>query len=96
MSTHAKFGALDHKPGRRKFFSLSGAMAATRILARGSLIGVAYADALTKEQRDGMTPDQIIDAMKHGNERFRQGKCVTRSLLNEQMASAKGQVPAAP
>ena len=33
----------------------------------------AHAD-LTKEQRDKMTPDEIIQQMKAGNERFRSGK----------------------
>jgi carbonic anhydrase len=29
--------------------------------------------SLTKEQRDGMTPSQVIDELKKGNERFRAG-----------------------
>ena len=52
-------------------------------------------DALTKEQRDRMTPDEIIALMKQGNERFRTGQCEDRNFLREQKASAKGQYPAA-
>src|SRR5258708_25944834 len=55
----------------------------------------ARADALTKEQRDQMTPAQIIQAMKNGNKRFRRGERKERNYLREQKASAKGQYPAA-
>lgn len=55
----------------------------------------AYADALTKAQRDEMSPSEIIDVMKKGNERFRSGVRQNRNYLNEQKASASGQYPAA-
>jgi carbonic anhydrase len=42
-----------------------------------------------------MTPAQVIDELKKGNERFRTGKRVSRDYLAEQRASAKGQYPAA-
>ncbi len=61
----------------------------------GRLGSVAYADALTKEQRAKMTPEDIIAAMKRGNERFRKGERKNRNYLREQQASAKGQYPAA-
>jgi carbonic anhydrase len=51
--------------------------------------------SLTKEQRDGMTPAQIIDELKKGNERFRSGKMATRNYRAEQSSSAAGQYPAA-
>src|ERR1700692_1630012 len=54
----------------------------------------AHAD-LTKEQRDKMTPDEIIQQMKAGNERFRSGKPRHRDLMSEAKATAKGQYPAA-
>jgi len=56
---------------------------------------VAYAAALTKEQRDSMTPDQVIAAMKKGNERFRAGKMEAHDYLAQKRASASGQYPAA-
>src|SRR5580700_6720161 len=55
---------------------------------------LAHAD-LTKEQRDKMTPDEIIQQMKAGNERFRSGKPQHRDLMREAKATAKGQYPAA-
>jgi carbonic anhydrase len=55
----------------------------------------ARADALTKELRDKLTPDQIIQAMKNGNRRFRKGERKERNYLREQRASASGQYPAA-
>ena len=56
---------------------------------------VSYAAALTKEQRDSMTPDQVITAMKAGNERFRTGKMEGHDYLAQKRASAGGQYPAA-
>jgi carbonic anhydrase len=55
----------------------------------------ALADALSKAQRDSITPEQIIDVMKHGNERFQKGERKQRNYLREQRASANGQYPAA-
>jgi len=51
--------------------------------------------SLTKEERDSMTPAQVIDELKKGNERFRTGKMASRNYLAEQRFSAAGQYPAA-
>jgi carbonic anhydrase len=51
--------------------------------------------SLTKQQRDRMTPAQVIEELKKGNERFRTGKMVHRDLLGEKRSSAGGQYPAA-
>lgn len=51
--------------------------------------------SLTKDERDSMTPAQVIEELKKGNERFRTGKAATRNYLAEQRFSAKGQYPAA-
>jgi carbonic anhydrase len=50
---------------------------------------------VTKEQRDGLTPDDVIALMKRGNERFRLGQESPHDYLAQQKASAKGQYPAA-
>lgn len=50
---------------------------------------------LTKEQRDGMTPAQVIDELKKGNERFRAGKMAPRDYLAGKRSGATGQYPAA-
>jgi carbonic anhydrase len=51
--------------------------------------------SLTKEERDRMTPSQVIDELKKGNERFRTGKMAQRNYLGEKRSSAAGQYPAA-
>jgi carbonic anhydrase len=80
---------------RRSFLKALGSAPSVGIFG-GSLVSEAvYADALTKAQRDKMTPSEIIDAAKRGNERFRSGVRRNRNYLNEQKASASGQYPAA-
>ncbi len=57
--------------------------------------GRAHAAALTKAQRDALTPDQVLDMLKAGNERFRSGKMQGHPYLEQKRASAGGQYPAA-
>jgi carbonic anhydrase len=82
--------------GRRGFLKLAAGAAVVGISA-GTVFRAdqARADALTKELRDKLTPEQIIQAMKNGNKRFRMGIRKERNYLREQKASAKGQYPAA-
>jgi carbonic anhydrase len=78
---------------RRKFLKLVGGAAA---LGSGLIFADdANADALTREQRDRLTPEQIIQTMNNGNQRFRNGERQERNYLREQQASAAGQYPAA-
>jgi carbonic anhydrase len=80
---------------RRDFLKLT-AGAAVALSAGGlALSDQARADALSRELREKMTPDDIIQAMKKGNRRFRAGERKDRDYLREQKASAKGQYPAA-
>jgi carbonic anhydrase len=58
-------------------------------------LAASTSGSLTKEQRDAMSPSQVIDELKKGNERFRSGKMAQRDYLAEQRASAAGQYPAA-
>lgn len=51
--------------------------------------------ALTKAERDRMTPQQVIDDLKKGNERFRTGATMSRDYREQQRSSAAGQYPAA-
>ncbi|WOX05128.1 carbonic anhydrase family protein [Microbulbifer pacificus] len=60
-----------------------------------SFSGVSFAAALTKEQRDALSPDDIIAMMVQGNERFRSGKMQQHDYLAQKRASASGQFPAA-
>lgn len=81
---------------RRNFLKLAGGATAAALCGASLLVADdARADALTKEQRDKLTPDQIIQAMKDGNARFRKGERKERNYLREQKASASGQYPAA-
>jgi carbonic anhydrase len=51
--------------------------------------------SLTKERRDRLTPDEIVEELEKGNERFRSGKMMVRNYLAQQRATASGQYPAA-
>lgn len=83
------------RPSRASVLKVTGSATALGIFGGGFLSEHAYADALTKAQRDEMSPSEIIDVMKKGNERFRSGVRQNRNYLNEQKASASGQYPAA-
>lgn len=55
----------------------------------------AHAAALTKERREQLFPDQIIEMLKDGNERFRTGKMRAHNYLAQKRATTGGQYPAA-
>ena len=81
---------------RRRF--LAAALGACVLAPSPSLtaqIGTSSAGTLTKEERDRMTPRQVIDALKKGNERFRTGATSCRDYRDQQRSSAAGQYPAA-
>jgi carbonic anhydrase len=80
---------------RRSFLKASGAIASMAFVSTGSLSSIARADALTKAQRDKLSPDSILALMKAGNKRFYTGKREDYNFLAQQRASAKGQYPAA-
>src|SRR6202158_2519134 len=80
---------------RRRFLKASGGLTAMAFVGVGALSSIAYADALTKAQRDKLTPDDILALMKKGNKRFYTGKREDHNFLAQQRASAKGQYPAA-
>lgn len=85
---------LEQVSSRRRFlarttaaFSLMSSAAWAQMNARGD-------SALTKEQRDRMTPAQILDELKKGNERFRAGKPTPHDYRDQKRSSAAGQFPA--
>ncbi len=81
---------------RRALLKSVGAVSLLGALGSGFISEVAHAAAWTKAQRDTMTPDEIIAAMKKGNDRFRKGKSQAHNYLSEQRkVSASGQYPAA-
>src|SRR3954469_13585071 len=91
VEQHADCGGLR----RRNFLKTTSAAGALGLIGGALFTRSARADALTKAQRDGMTPEQVIAVMKEGNERFRRGERKDRNYLREQRASAKGQYPSA-
>jgi len=80
---------------RRRFLGLSAGAAACGLGGGLTLSLPALADALTAEQREKLSPDQILDLMRKGNARFAKGERKNRNYLAEQRASAGGQHPAA-
>ncbi len=98
---------LQSLPGRRVFVGTSfAAMAASlfsgccgpqdsQAMAQGGEGDGAEIAALTLEQRDAMTPQQILDAARAGNQRFLEGRKYRRDFLAEQLETAAGQHPAA-
>jgi carbonic anhydrase len=81
---------------RRKFLGAAlGACAISPLGFSSMQFAASLSGSLTKEQRDSMTPAQVIDELKKGNERFRAGKMAPRDYLAEKRSSASGQYPAA-
>jgi carbonic anhydrase len=88
----------DHPPShphRRSFLKDSAAITAMAFVGTGTLGSIAFADALTKAQRDKLTPDNVLALMKEGNRRFYSGEREDHNFLAQQRASAKSQYPAA-
>ena len=82
--------------GRRALLkSMAGITALSAIGVPALGLPGTESDALSKEERDKLTPDQIIEAMKRGNERFRTGKMNAHDYLAQKRAAAAGQYPAA-
>ncbi|MEM5313129.1 carbonic anhydrase family protein [Paraburkholderia sp. JHI869] len=80
--------------GRRRWIK-AGISVATVVAGAPLAVGDSQAAALTESQRNALTPDQIIEMMKAGNERFRTGKMKKQDFLAQKRASAAGQYPAA-
>jgi carbonic anhydrase len=81
---------------RRYFLRTLGATVA--VGSAGGILGprlVYAADTMTREKRDKLTPDQIIELMIRGNERFRKGGEPTPNYIAQQRATADDQYPAA-
>ena len=59
---------------RRAFLKAAGVAGAVTLVSPALSVESVSAAALTKAERDRMSPDDIIQAMKLGNERFRHGQ----------------------
>src|SRR5689334_6080095 len=83
-------------PGRRRFLCAAAAAFTVPPLAFSAMqFAPDMSRSLSKEERDNMTPSQVIDELKKGNERFRTGNMSPRNYLGEKRSSVSGQYPAA-
>lgn len=81
---------------RRCFLKSSTLISALGFLNAGLFARSALAaEALTEEERNKMSPDDVFNAAKAGNERFQSGKHAARDALKDQQATASGQHPEA-
>jgi carbonic anhydrase len=81
---------------RRDFLKTAlGACAIAPLVPLPMQFGTPGGGSLTKAQRDRLTPDEVIEELKKGNERFRSGKMTSRDYLSQQKSTAAGQYPAA-
>jgi carbonic anhydrase len=86
-----------HRDSRRALLKSAMGIATLGVIG-APLVGVSKlsrAAAMTKEMRDQLTPDQIIESMKQGNERFAAGKMSPHDYLAQRRATVAGQYPAA-
>jgi len=56
---------------------------------------IQYVDYSTREIQDALTPQQVLQILKDGHERFRTGQRLTRDLGRQVRATAHGQHPLA-
>jgi carbonic anhydrase len=80
---------------RRRFLGASFAMTAMAFVGGATLSEIAHAVVLTKEQRDKLTPDEVLAIMAKGNKRFSTGQREDHNFLAQQRATAAGQYPLA-
>jgi carbonic anhydrase len=56
---------------------------------------IQYVDYSTRELQESLTPDQVLDILREGHQRFRNGERLTRDLGRQVYATAKAQHPLA-
>jgi carbonic anhydrase/SulP family sulfate permease len=56
---------------------------------------IRYVDYSTRELQQAVTPAQVLEFLKNGNERFRTGQRLTRDFSRQVIATAHGQHPLA-
>jgi len=84
------------EPSRRSFLTATvAACGLAPVAATWTQTVAPGSGALTKQARDRLTPQQVLDELKKGNERFRTGQLLQRDYRDQQRTSAAGQFPAA-
>ena len=77
---------------RRQLLKIIPAAAATFVMS-GHASAAMKIPAMTKEARNQLTPDQVLELLQDGNERFVNGKMLQRDLMAQVKATAAGQFP---
>lgn len=81
--------------GRRSLFRQAATLASLGGLAGTGLLASVSVKAapLTREQRDGLSIDEVLARLKAGNERFQAGKATQHDYLAQKRATVAGQYP---
>ncbi len=87
-----RLGSVSRRDWLRRTLALGASAAAVGLLGAGRSAGAV---SFSREQRDAMTPDDVITMLREGNQRFRSGAMRTQDFLEQKRASASGQYPAA-
>lgn len=95
MSTRSTVCHCLDAPRRRGFLGTSFAVSASAVLVATGFVPIAHAAALSKAQREKLTPDDVLALMKAGNKRFSKGARHDHNYLAQQRATAEGQFPMA-
>jgi carbonic anhydrase len=56
---------------------------------------IQFVDYSSRDVRDALTPEQVLQILRDGNQRFRTGQRLTRDLVRQVSATAMGQSPMA-
>ncbi|MBC3948133.1 carbonic anhydrase [Erwinia persicina] len=85
------------QPSRRSMLKHVLAISALSVTGIGtlSLPTLSFAASLSKEERDRMTPDAVIEHFKQGNLRFRENRPAKHDYLVQKRSTIAGQYPAA-
>ncbi|EKN6089476.1 carbonic anhydrase [Yersinia enterocolitica] len=85
------------QPLRRTILKQTLAVSALSItgLVTSLVPAISFAASLSQEERDGMTPDAVIEHFKQGNLRFRENRLAKHDYLAQKRKSIAGQYPAA-
>lgn len=85
------------QPSRRTILIQTLAVSALSVtgLAVLSVPSISFAASLSKDERDGMTPEAVIEHFKQGNLRFRENRTAKHDYLAQKRNSITGQYPAA-
>ncbi|MBD8216506.1 carbonic anhydrase [Erwinia persicina] len=88
---------LPAEPSRRNILKKVLAVSALSVTGIGtlSLPTLSFAASLSKEERDRMTPDAVIERFKQGNLRFRENRPAKHDYLVQKRSTIAGQYPAA-